>query len=500
MDREYEFLPWKIEDRKTEEQIEFQTELNKKYGLKCEENCYISPLAEVYDVKGKIGKDTVVGAGALIRTADISTGTNCSVNTYAYLQGKIEMGDCVRIGPKASIIAQNHGHFDITIPIDAQPSTTKGIKIGNDVWIGANSVITDGVTIGSHSIIGAGSVVTKDIPDYVIVGGNPAKIIKNRIEFYFRDKLKSFCETADEQIEKIVSSHIQDGKDVDENAAGKNTDRAWCDAVEILSMFGKESDILNRAELVSKIQSMQNDELDYNVLCVGYCLENLDSKYKSPFECVNELKGDKLISFLENLPWSDNAWEAGSIIDSLGTAFYHNKKYFNLQPDIDTLFKWLDGNVNKRYGMWGKNDTVHDLVNGFYRLTRGTYAQLGKELLYPEKVIDTVLEHSKTIMLDKNLETACNVLDIIHPLWLAGKQTEYRSCEGKELAIEWINKIVDNWTDNKGFAFVLSDSENTSLMGTEMWLSILYIMCEYLGISYLLNYEPKGVHRMCTEI
>jgi len=37
-------------------------------------------------------------------------------------------------------------------------------------------------------------------------------------------------------------------------------------------------------------------------------------------------------------------------------------------------------------------------------------------------------------------------------------------------------------------------------MGTEMWLSILYIMCEYLGISYLLNYEPKGVHRMCTEI
>lgn len=500
MNRANEFLPWKIEDRNTEEQIRHQESLNAEYGLEIDENCYISPLAEIYDVKGHIGADTVIGAGALIRTAEIATGRNCSVNTYAYLQGKVEMGDSVRIGPKASIIAQNHGHFDITVPIDYQPSTTKGIKIGNDVWIGANSVIVDGVTIGSHAIIGAGSVVTKDVPDYAIVGGNPAKVIKNRMEFYFKEKLEIFCNRISSQIEEIVSLHIKDGKYVDKNAAGQNPDRAWCDAVEILSMFGKESDILTKPELVKKVQTMQHNELDYNVLCVGYCLENLGSEFKAPFECAERLKGEKLVEFLKSLTWQDNAWEAGSVIDSLGTAFYHNKKYFDKEPDIDTLFKWLDENVNTKYGMWGQNDDVHDLVNGFYRLTRGTYAQFGKNIPFPERVIDTVLEHSKTIISDKKLETSCNVLDIIHPLWLAKRQTEYRCCEGKELAVDWINKIVNSWTDNKGFAFVLSDHANTSLMGTEMWLSILYIMCDYVEISHLLNYSPKGVHRMYTEI
>ena len=500
MEREYEFLPWKIPDRNTEEQIEHQTELKEKYGLETEENCYISPLANIYDTTGHIGADTVIGAGALIRTADIVTGKNCSVNTYVYLQGKIRMGDSVRIGPKANIIAQNHGHFDITLPIDSQPSTTKGVKIGNDVWIGANSVITDGVTIGSHSIIGAGSVVTKDVPDYVIVGGNPARIIKNRIEFYFKDKLLDFCEMVSAQIEKIISSHIVDGKYVDINAADKNPNRAWCDAVEILSMFGRENYIAEKDEFIKRIQDMQEDAIDYNVLCLGYCLENLGSQFKNPILSAERLEGDMLIEFLKKLPWIDNAWEAGSVIDSLGTAFYHNKKYFNLDPDIDTMFKWLDENINLKYGMWGQNDNAHDLVNGFYRLTRGTYAQFNKEIPYAEKMIDTVFEHSNTFFVDESLETSCNILDIIHPLWLAKKQTDYRCTEGKELAIRWINKIIENWVFDKGFAFVLSDHSATSLMGTEMWLSILYLMCDYIGISHLLNFSPKGVHRLYTEI
>lgn len=500
MEREYEFLPWKIDDRKTAEQKEYQNEITKKYGLKFEENCYISPLAEIYDVKGKIGRDTVIGAGALIRTAEIITGEDCSINTYAYLQGKIEMGNNVRIGPKASIIAHNHGHFDITIPIDYQPTTTKGIKIGNDVWIGANSVITDGVTIGSHCIIGAGSVVTKNIPDYMIVGGNPAKIIKNRIEFYFKEKLSNFCKTASSQIEGIVSSHISDNKYVDLNAADKNPNRAWCDAVEIMSMFGKESCIGEKTELIKTLQKMQNDEFDYNVLCVGYSLENLGSCFKNPFMCADKLRGNMLKETLEKLPWKDNAWQAGSDIDSIGTTFYHNKKYFGLEPDIETLFEWLDANVNTKYGMWGENEDIHDLVNGFYRLTRGTYAQFNKEIPYAEKMIDTVLDYSQKYFTNKNLETSCNVLDIIHPLWLAKKQTDYRSIEGKEFAINWINKIIENWVPDKGFAFVLSEYDNTSLMGTEMWLSILYIMCDYIGISDMLSYSPKGVHRLYTEI
>ena len=54
--------------------------------------------------------------------------------------------------------------------------------IGNDVWIGARVIVLPGVTIGNHVIIGAGAVVTKDIPDYAIAGGVPAKVIRYRTE------------------------------------------------------------------------------------------------------------------------------------------------------------------------------------------------------------------------------------------------------------------------------------------------------------------------------
>lgn len=52
--------------------------------------------------------------------------------------------------------------------------------IEDDVWIGANAVIVDGVTIGAHSIVAGGAVVTKDVAPYSIVGGSPAKLIKDR--------------------------------------------------------------------------------------------------------------------------------------------------------------------------------------------------------------------------------------------------------------------------------------------------------------------------------
>lgn len=56
------------------------------------------------------------------------------------------------------------------------------IHVGDDVWIGGNSVILPGITIGNNSVVGAGSVVTKDVPEDVVVAGNPAKVIKNITE------------------------------------------------------------------------------------------------------------------------------------------------------------------------------------------------------------------------------------------------------------------------------------------------------------------------------
>lgn len=180
--RKTDIMPWTDQKRLTEEQLSFQKEKTDKEGWKIGKNCFISMQADIYDTRIEMDDECVICGSALIKDADIVMGKNCSVNAYAYLQGKIKMGNDVRIAPRASIIADNHCHDSITVPITRQGCVQKGIEIGNDVWIGANTVIVDGVKIGDHSIIAAGSVVVKDIGDYVIAGGNPAHIIKDRIE------------------------------------------------------------------------------------------------------------------------------------------------------------------------------------------------------------------------------------------------------------------------------------------------------------------------------
>ncbi len=86
------------------------------------------------------------------------------------------IGECVQIGPNVVISTAGHP-FDLAervLPI----ASANPIKIGDNVWVGANAVILDGVTIGDRSVIGAGSVVTKDIPPDCVAVGNPCRVIK----------------------------------------------------------------------------------------------------------------------------------------------------------------------------------------------------------------------------------------------------------------------------------------------------------------------------------
>lgn len=118
------------------------------------------------------------------RNADISMfieiGNYSELGTNCIIQSNTSIGDYVIMGPDVKIYSKNHGHQDISIPIALQPIIKESVKIGNDVWLGANVVITPGVTIGNHVIVAAGAVVTKDIPDYAVVGGVPSKIIRFR--------------------------------------------------------------------------------------------------------------------------------------------------------------------------------------------------------------------------------------------------------------------------------------------------------------------------------
>ena len=112
----------------------------------------------------------------------VRIGQNCTINqgTKIHGAGGVTIGDQVMIAGQTMIIAFSHGVDDLARPMYQQPCVNKGITIGSNVWIGAGAQILDGVTIGYGAIVGAGSVVTRDVPEYAIVVGVPARIMRYR--------------------------------------------------------------------------------------------------------------------------------------------------------------------------------------------------------------------------------------------------------------------------------------------------------------------------------
>ena len=111
---------------------------------------------------------------------------NCTILDVS----KVKFGDNCLLAPNVAIYTAGHPvHPDIR-----NTGYEYGIEvtIGDNVWIGGNTVICPGVHIGSNSVIGAGSVVTKDIPDRVIAAGNPCRVIREITDedqnYYFRDR------------------------------------------------------------------------------------------------------------------------------------------------------------------------------------------------------------------------------------------------------------------------------------------------------------------------
>lgn len=105
--------------------------------------------------------------------------TNCII--WAGKTSKITIGDNVLIGPGVQLHASNHGYVLGKGPMTYQERVEKDILLGNDVWVGGNSVITAGVTLADGIIVAAGSTVTKSFDEKnIIIGGVPAKKITER--------------------------------------------------------------------------------------------------------------------------------------------------------------------------------------------------------------------------------------------------------------------------------------------------------------------------------
>lgn len=114
----------------------------------------------------------------------IKIGSNVGIGEFSYLGGAggLEIGDDTIIGQYFSAHPENHNYENDDLPIRQQGTTRKGIKIGSNCWIGAKVTILDGVEIGDNCVVAAGAVITKSFPNDVVIGGIPAKVIKERID------------------------------------------------------------------------------------------------------------------------------------------------------------------------------------------------------------------------------------------------------------------------------------------------------------------------------
>ena len=148
----------------------------------------------------KIHADASVDAS---RSPGVHFGDKVTLNRYAYVQGGdggvrlgdrvevnnfsivngtggVDIGDDTLIGPGVRIISYQHRHAR-SATIRSQPVIALPIRIGSDVWLGANAVILAGVSIGDGAVVAAGAVVREDVPEYSVVAGVPATVRKARI-------------------------------------------------------------------------------------------------------------------------------------------------------------------------------------------------------------------------------------------------------------------------------------------------------------------------------
>lgn len=136
-----------------------------------------------------IGDESLVMKNAILHVynfrdlphAGITIGQRSLVGENCVLrgQGGITIGNDVYLGTAVQVLAVNHVFADITRPISHQGITAQGIAIADGAWIGSGAILLDGVQVGRNAVVGAGAVVNRDVPEYCVAVGNPARVVRD---------------------------------------------------------------------------------------------------------------------------------------------------------------------------------------------------------------------------------------------------------------------------------------------------------------------------------
>jgi maltose O-acetyltransferase len=128
-----------------------------------------------------IGENVNVERLAFFGTGEqMEIGDNSGLGIDCYIT-HAKIGKNVMMGPGVLYIKSNHRFDRLDIPMMGQGHThEKKLTIGDDVWIGARVIFLPGISVGNGAVIAAGSVVTKDVPDFAVVAGNPARLVRDR--------------------------------------------------------------------------------------------------------------------------------------------------------------------------------------------------------------------------------------------------------------------------------------------------------------------------------
>ncbi len=165
--------------------LRFANHIRLGHGAYLDENVYIHacPPGGV-----TIGERSIVMHGAILHVynfrglphSGIEIGCDSLVGEYTVIrgQGGVKIGNRVYTSPMTQLIAVNHVFDDPQKPFVDQGITAQGIVVEDDVWLGAAAIVTDGVRIGRGAVVAAGAVVAQDVPPHTVVGGVPARVLR----------------------------------------------------------------------------------------------------------------------------------------------------------------------------------------------------------------------------------------------------------------------------------------------------------------------------------